>query len=156
EYMEPISGEIVYVAEDYAFNYRNRPAGLDAGTMIVFDTLVVEIDEETRRFQYPDGYAPRGGWIPRKLAMPELVDRAVHIEWTEPTGVAYGALCMGITNKEFEMQYDKDANILRFAQPGVPESKVAAQFCNGAAIGIDDGKVVDLWIIHPKFEERYP
>ncbi|WP_146256472.1 hypothetical protein, partial [Rathayibacter toxicus] len=94
EYMEPISGEIVYVAEDYAFNYRNRPAGLDAGTMIVFDTLVVEIDEETRRFQYPDGFAPREDWIPRKLAMPELVDRAVHIEWTEPTGVAYGALCM--------------------------------------------------------------
>ncbi|KKM44257.1 hypothetical protein [Rathayibacter toxicus] len=152
--MEPISGEIVYVAKDYAFDYRNRPADVYPGAMTVFDTLVVELGEETGRLQYLDGFAPREDWIPRKLAMPELVDRAVHVAWTAPSGDAYRARCMGVTEDEFEMQYDKDANILRFAQPGVPESKVAAQFCNGAAIGIDDGKVVDLWIIHPKFEEK--
>ncbi|WP_181137027.1 hypothetical protein [Rathayibacter toxicus] len=48
--------------------------------MTVFDTLVVELEEETGRLQYPDGFAPREDWIPRKLVMPELVDRAVYVE----------------------------------------------------------------------------
>ncbi|QOD09828.1 hypothetical protein [Rathayibacter toxicus] len=61
---------------------------------------------------------------------------------------------MTVTDKEFEMQHDKEANILRFSQRGVPESKVAAQFCSGAAIGVDGGKIVDLWIIRPKFDEK--
>lgn len=69
-----ISGQLVYIAKDYALNFLAVSAGdlkLHAGgkgiSAIAFDTLQLLVSVESRALLHPFGYFPRTSWIKKPL-----------------------------------------------------------------------------------------
>lgn len=150
---KPISGSIVYIREDHSFAFENRQTDLDSGSMLVLSTLVIEIEGEDGRLQYPEGYLSMGGWRPRSLSMPDLIDRSLYSDIIPITGAAYPVEEFTPGAGNFFPEYDANKNLLRLARKGVKPSKTAVRFCEGAAIGFQGDVVADLWIIDPLFRD---
>ncbi|WP_146077071.1 hypothetical protein [Rathayibacter rathayi] len=150
---KPISGSIVYIKEDHSFTFENQQTGLNSGSMLVLSTLVIEIDGKDGRLQYPEGYLSMGGWRPRSLSMPDLLDRSLYSDIIPMTGAAYPVeeFAAGVGN--FFPEYDANKNLLRLARKRVRPSKTAVRFCDGAAMGFEGDVVTDLWIIEPLFRD---
>lgn len=151
----PISGSLAYVRDNHYVIFENRESGLDAGSMLAFSTLVLEIDGDDGRLQYPDGFLPMGGWTFRSLPMPELVDRSLYSDIIPMTGAAYPAENFSAGHGDFFPEYDAEKNLLRLTRDGVEPSRTAIRFCEGAALGFQGAAVADLWIIDPLFRDTW-
>ncbi|MWV76066.1 hypothetical protein [Rathayibacter rathayi] len=152
---KPISGSIAYIRDGHYLVFENRQGRLDAGKMLAFSTLVLELDGDNGKLQYPEGFLSMGGWVPQSLPMPDLFDRSLYSDIIPMAGVAYPAEDFSAGHGEFFAEYDADKNLLRVAREGVEPSRTAIRFCEGAAIGFLGSAVADLWIIDPLFRDSF-
>ncbi|AZZ48678.1 hypothetical protein C5C45_15865 [Rathayibacter rathayi] len=152
---EPISGTVAFVRDGFHFVFENRQGGLDAGTMLKFSTLVVEIDGDDGKLQYPEGFLSMYEWVPRSFTKPDLIDRRLYSDIIPMTGAAYPAENFSAGHGDFFPEYDADKNLLRLTREGVKPSQTAIQFCEGAALGFQEKAVADLWIIDPLFRDTW-
>lgn len=144
----PIEGNFDYLRGEYSLNFTPRSV-LYTGSGITFGAgrLEIEADSETMQLLYPNGYFPYQGWTPRALDLPSIQDSSLYINSDgDLQGAFYSANDISVGTGEFVVYQDAAKGIFRIAQDGVPSSATVNRFCEGAALGLKNGNIIDLWL----------
>ena len=148
----PWKGKLVYVASDYAINFRldpelakSEPVFWDQGCSLALQTLEVHVACATGTLLFPRGYFPKTMWKAGSLP-------AVHAAAGRVT-VVPGSFQVGVAEPLAEADqwvviHDSSTGWLRFGRSDAPlsEGTVLVEFATGTVLELARTGVSALWM----------
>ena len=142
-------GELVYVPEDYAFNFfSERPdICLSAITSVVIDTLQLPIDIQGQ-ILYVWGYWPHTSWQHANISPPSFQECSLFAE-LETDDIVPGISKRISGTEKWETFFNPDTNWICIGSPEISINAVAIKFASGCLAVLVNNYLEAIWL-HPK------
>ncbi len=145
----PINGQLRYVSEDYAFDFRMDSSqearrGNGGATSFAVDTLQLEVAIDTSLCLYIWGYCPMGKWQCASLLPPTARRGSLQAIYDKPLtpGVSIGLENMLPAHAWF----DPDSGWFCMGNKDVPASAEPVEFATNCVAVVMDRGLSSLWI----------
>ncbi len=152
---DPIDGVLVYVRDDYGFDFRpSRPEQMPeftqaACTSLLVGTLQMEVGVTTNRALFVWGYHPFSQWQNGPVEPPPVSPGLVQVTGLDlEVGISEALVDVN----EWLTAYDPASGWVHVAQnPFEPAADAAVEFASGCLCGVKEDALVELWL-KPIFE----